>query len=360
MSDNKTYNMINNIERGNLKIIISTAIDNQFKLLILEQKQILKEYLYKTCVLFGIYFYNKNFIDQLAMNDYRDIYSIMVLLLPYYELKESNTIESLDEILFNKDDKGKKILANFNIDHSYIKSSSIEEYFENAVLLISKSLKKTANKIMPNWLNIFPYLMGNYKESMIYNNFIDLYKNKQFNLVNDVILDVDNNKLYENRFELGYDTLYGTIYKFLYKDIVKIKWMIYDIYMEGVDPKVCPVIIIICNILKINDIVNNPWIKEKDKDNDNKKVRLEQQEKLKENWNKNVLTNSNNIKYLRSLILFYLRWENDETNLKGIKLSKQCSNFIRSNIEYIEEDNEDEFDKGIYSTNQDKINEFYL
>ena len=76
---------------------------------------------------------------------------------------------------------------------------------------------------MPNWLNIFPYSMGDYAKSSINKNFIDLYKNSNFTLEND-IPDKDNIVKFANKFELGYDTLYGTIHNFLFKDIVKIKF----------------------------------------------------------------------------------------------------------------------------------------
>jgi hypothetical protein len=249
MSNNKTYNIITNTQKDTLKIIVGTAIDNIFKSLVSDQKVLLKEYLYKTCILVSIYFYNENFIDQLQMNNYQDIYSIMVLLLPYFELtKESiSKIESLEEILFNKDEKGIKLYANFYIDHAN-KNKNINSYFENIFLILSKSFKKITNKLMPNWLNIFPYTMGDYTNSSIYKNFIDLYKNSKFSLENDIILDINDTTIFANRFELTYDTLYGTIHNFLFKDIVKIKWMIYDVFLSaklsgGAKDKVCPLIV---------------------------------------------------------------------------------------------------------------------
>jgi hypothetical protein len=357
MSDNKTYNIITNTQKDTLKTIVGTAIDNIFKSLVSDQKVILKEYLYKTCILVSVYFYNENFIDQLQMNNYQDIYSIMVLLLPYFELtKESiSKIERLEEIIFNKDEKGVKLLANFIIDHAH-KEKNIISYFENIFLILSKSFKKITNKLMPNWLNIFPYSMSDYANSSINKNFIDLYKNSTFTLENDVMLDIDNTQVFTNRFELGYDTLYGTIHNFLFKDIVKIKWMIYDIFLSvkisgGAKDQVCPLIVFLCNLLDINDIVNNPWIKDKENDNnDNKdKVIIAQQDKLKEKWNKNILSNEQNIKYIASMILFYLRWERDEDNLNKLNIPKECIGIIKSNIDEIDIDKDNQ---------QDKVDEF--
>jgi hypothetical protein len=131
MSDNKTYNMLNNVEKNSLRMIISGAIDKYFKILEGNEKKMLKEYLYKTCILLSIYFYDKNFINQVQLNDCRDIYGMLVLLLPYYELNESSKIQSLEEILFNKNNKGSILLANFDIDHSYITPHTIEAYLSS-------------------------------------------------------------------------------------------------------------------------------------------------------------------------------------------------------------------------------------
>jgi hypothetical protein len=197
--------------------------------------------------------------------------------------------------------------------------------------------------------------MDNYTNSSIYKNFIDLYKNSNFTLENDVVLDINDPNVSMNNFELGYDTLYGTIHNFLFKDIVKIKWMIYDVFISakisGADKnKVCPLIVLLCNLLDINDIVNNPWVDDKnaDKNADKNKSRIVQQIKLKEKWNKDILSNEQNIKYISSMILFYLRWERDANNLKKI-IPEDCIGIIRSNINEIDIDKDDK---------QDNVDEF--
>ena len=149
------------------------------------------------------------------LNDCQDIMSLFVLLVPFYELDTSIFIESLSEI-FNNSNKNaqKKYNSTYYIDHNVKNTDDIINYFDNSLKLIEETLRKTAYKLLPNWLNIFPYTIDNYFESEIYINLNELTSNHNFEL---------------NNLKMGYNTLYGIIVNFLYNDIKKIKWMIYDI-----------------------------------------------------------------------------------------------------------------------------------
>lgn len=325
MSLNITDNNLNKDDITNINFYVYNLINNTFKNMNFSHKTLLIKYLVKVCELLGIYFYNKDLIKQLVINNYRDIYGILVLLLPYYDLTKSNNIFSLNELLFNENNKSKELSTTFYIDHNnFITDDSIEKYLINSILTITKSFKCLSNKLMPNWLNIFPYNIENYQISDIYINFLYLFNNKKFELYDD------NN----NIFKLQYETLFGTIKNFLYNDIKNIKWMIYDI-IDLEDHFICPNIIIIGELLQIQNIANKPW----------SKLNINEKKFLELNWLEVVLKNEINILYLKALILFYLRWEKQNDKLEKIKMSKKCRKIINLNIQ---DDNEDKIENIFY------------
>ena len=237
--------IINQQDIKNLYEIIDIKINEVFKKLNSNHKNILIKYLFKTCVLCDIYFHFENFVEQLIMNNCQDIFSLMNILLPYYELNKSSEISSLDDIFKNKDNKTEILESTYFVDHSeYTKNSNfIIIYFENSLKSIENTFKKISSKLLPNWLNVFPITLDDYTYSFYYKNLNELIKQKKFVLssvqnkidvsylgfIQDDSLQVDQKNI-QNNFILGYDNLYGTIYNFLFNDIKTIKWMILVIH----------------------------------------------------------------------------------------------------------------------------------
>jgi hypothetical protein len=194
--------------------------------------------------------------------------------------------------------------------------------------------------------------MNNYSTSNIYENFVYLFKKKQFNyfdnnfLLNDAFVGSNNlytvidftnlrDNLKKNNFKLGYPTLYGTIYNFMFMDIVSIKWMIYDIFIisKSGTKKILPNIIYLAERLQINKIFYTNW----DNANDHMK------KKFTYNWNKFVVDSTSatkkiNLQSLKSLTLFYLRWEKNKSAIKKLKISDACLKMLNINIEEMEDD----------------------
>ena len=109
--------------------------------------------------------------------------------------------------------------------------------------------------------------------------------------------------------------------------------MIYDL---NINNKIIPNIIYLGNKLKINPIVNKSW---------DKLSKIEQEE-LSKLWNEFINSDDTNQISLKSLLLFYIRWEKDNDNLDEI-MSKKCQNKIKRNIENNDE-NDDEIENAIY------------
>ena len=303
---------------------IVIAIDNKFTKLKFEHKNILKESLLKLCIMVAKYIpfdetmTNEKYIEQLKQNDYQDIFSLLVLLLPYFELNSCDKIVDLGDLFYDKN-KIDSLKSTYYVDHKIENDTDIITYFDASIYYINKTFSIISNKLNPNWLNIFPYTMDNYKDSDVYKQFVEYWDNSNFPAY-------DNMEYCD--FKLGYHTMYGTIKSFLYDDIKKIKWMIYDLYY---DYGICPTITVITEILEIQNIINVPWDKVDDK---SKIINL---------WN-NLTYDTSYLYIIKSLILFYLRWEKDNDTLEKLKLPKQCLKIIKTKLilDEMENENKDE------------------
>jgi hypothetical protein len=333
-----------------LNIHNKKLIDITFPNLLIEHKKIIIDSLNDIfVVLLKTIFYNKeeNFIKQMTLNNSRDILGFVTLLLPYFDFSSKDIclkIKSLDDI-FKDPNPNEKIYqqnlfkSTYYIDHntSNYKLKEYKYYFYNNTQKIINTIHKVKHKLLPNWLNIFPY---NYKNLEDLKK-IDLYKNLKTRFVYH-LFDEKNNNL-----DIGNDTLYGTITNFLYNDIYRIKWMIYD-YYEG--NTIYPSIIHICELLNINNIlVEKDYIESEKLDQKNKmffRLSKERQEILINIWN-NVISNQKNINDLTNLLLFFLKININKIN--NLKISKECKSFFKNNEEL---KNENEF--------IDKIEENYF
>ena len=313
----------------NINNTVLILVDTTFKKLVTEHKELLKKYLYDLCILLGKYFSFDNFFQQLKQNNNRDIYSLIVLLLPYYDLNKSASIVDLGELFYNKDNKSINLSSTFYYDHNIDEvnnTDTIIKYLNTSIALIQRTFASVCNKLTCNWLNIFPYTMLDYKKSDIYKEFELYHKTKKFP-------DYKYFEYYD--FKLGYHTLYGTIKSFLYDDIKDIKWMIYDINDEN---KIYPSILNIVKLLGIPNIINEPWDKLTD----------ERKNQLTDNWYQ--ITNSEFFIRFSSFIMFYLRWERDNEKLDALKLPNTCKKFIDTHLNNVSEFNELEHEKLVYTS----------
>jgi hypothetical protein len=321
------------------KIIENIIITTFIKLNKIEQK-LLTKYLYKTTMLIGYYIKNDNFVDQITMNDNQDIFSFLVLLMPYYDLNKSKNLIDLSEIFSNKDDNAKNFESSYYIDHSNV---NIEQYFIDNLLAINKTLKITGNNSLANWLNIFPYTMENIKEKEIYSNFQKKLIDKSFVNDNELFFDIETEN--ENfidfdkpKFTLGYDKLLGTITNFLYNDIKTIKWMIYDVEYQN---KIYPSIIVLSDILKCKTF-ELPYDKLTD----------EIKNTLKNNWIYIINEKLDDyFIYIKSVVLFYARWN----NFSKVNIDNKCLNVLKPKDNENIIDSIDLIDEDEYGKNTDLI-----
>jgi hypothetical protein len=348
MDINYEYNIINQKDQLFLYKTTESIIYNLFNKLNKQHQKLLIKYLFKLIMIFTVYFNDENIVKQLCINNYQDIYSLLILLLPYYDINLSKNITSLDELFLNKNNKANSFESSYYIDHYDLKDNQnyLNEYFDSCLKAINDTLSQVNTKLLPNWLNIFPYTMLNYKQSNAYKNLLSKFIKGTFTNYDIVFWNVNidsfsfkNNYFINNEFFiLGYNNLYGTIYNFLYMDIKDIKWMIFDVNVNNI---IVPNILVISQYLNISNIYHIPWNK------------LENKSFIVNNFI-NLFNNVNNNNNFKSLILFYLRWERDVQFIKLIQNIKECD-FIINNLQNLYEDNiddEDKEDKLIYDDEQ--------
>ena len=349
----------NNID--NLKKIINNLIKNTFIKLDEKQKILLSQYLFKITILFIIYFFDEKIIEQLTINNCQDIYSLLILFLPYYDVNKSNDLESLTQLISNSQNNSQKFVCTYYVDHNNI---SLQKYFKLQFYLIHETFKKCNNKILPNWVNIYPYSMINYKNSILYKNFILIFNdiNSFYNNIlkyeetseeeNDIkekkdedIKELELNDLInisKNIFLLGIDTLYGCIYSFLYNDIKNIKWMIFDNNYDN--KEMLPYIIIIGNELNINNIASTTF----------KQINETDKLSILKNWS-NFISLPKNYDIIISLILFFLRYEKNSYKIKDFNLDPECLKYLKK---FILNEDITEFDENlVFNKNDNKFRE---
>jgi dephospho-CoA kinase len=337
---------------NNLFEIINVKINEKFKNLNLKHKNLIKKYLLYACVICTYYFQINNPVEQFGMNNSQDIFSIFNMLFPYYELNQSAEIFSLDELFLNKKDKASELQSTYYVDHTELLNDSdyLEKYLSNSLKSLSNTFSKVSSKLLPNWLNIFPHTLQDYKSSLLYKNFLFkiLYEPEGFKLDDDLIYtngsshkDFNYSSIgsYDYNFILGYNNLYGCIYNFLYNDIKVIKWMIFDkVYNKIVYPN----IVLLGNELGINDITEYKW----------EQLEIEKQKSIIKNWN-SMVRSGEYLDTIKSLIIFYLRYEYDLNKLNSLKLDKKCINLVKNKISIDSFDNDEKDEYNIYENNED-------
>ena len=319
-------------------------IDIIFPNLLSEHKQLIVDSLNKIfdVLLKTIFKNNKNnFINQMKLNDSRDILGFITLLLPYFDFSSKEItikIKSLDDI-FKDPDPSNIIFTNnifkstYYIDHDTLNYTLTEykQYFFNNTQKIINTINKVKFKLYSNWLNIFPIGFKNNNidyENEVYKNLKIRWEKKDFNYESDNIL-------------LGFDTLFGTISNFLYNDICTIKWMIYDYYRGD---EIYPSIIHISELLNINNILNEEYdITSFNINNNNNifyRLPIERQITLKKIWD-NVILETKNINNLTNLLLFFLK--KNIYKIDNYNISNECKLFFKNSREL--KDDKEEIDK---------------
>lgn len=178
----------------NLIEISQNAIKTQFPKLILSDaiylKQLLADILTKIGLLLNIGI--DSFVEQLALNNYKNACDIINVMLPFINDEYKSELVSLDDIAtvtlgsksydvdlqepkykysniqYNRCDTINKTEAVIDIKH---------EIAVNCNLLV-ETMIMMANRLFPNWSDILPLTLNDFKNSELYKNTIDVSNSK--------------------------------------------------------------------------------------------------------------------------------------------------------------------------------------
>ena len=183
-------------------------------------------------------FFYLNKEEQWKQNNYRDIKGVILMLLPYIDDKNRDSMVDLNQFLYSKlknnipkslleEDRNALLKTDFKYSNMALgllqyNSDDLLELYENGKKLIYiiiehnytgilKTLQMMNGKYYVNWINIIPII--NYKES-------ELYKRTVFGLRNHIL-----NK--DDYYGLWAGDIYNVIKNKLYDDIKPIKFLIY-------------------------------------------------------------------------------------------------------------------------------------
>ena len=168
------------------------------------------------------------YYDQFYQNDFRDIKSVINLLLPYID--DKNGTYELHKQINSLADIANPNITNINYDRS-LNEDTIYKFGEkdlevNYNLLID-TLNVISNKLYVNWLNCLPYTLTNYKKSLLWK---ESYKfNEKTNKID--FGDISKISKIRNNFDYYgihiYD-IYNCCNQFLFQHILPTKWLLYE------------------------------------------------------------------------------------------------------------------------------------
>ncbi len=288
------------------KDIYINSFESYFKKLNTFDKDILKKY-YKNLLItiyFAFFANNTNlevFKEKMSQNNFSDSVAILLLLLPFINSSEdTNEITSFNDMVKKKykdinikEITPKYVYTNFQYhrcDRKTISEINFEEdYLKHNYYFLINTIKQMSNKLYINWFDVIPYNMVEYQNDKLFKNTKKLFTEsrlKNYDYLEKADISIDEQYI-ENLQCLSIGDLYETFTNELFYQVKKVKWLIYDIYVDNLKQPI-PL------VLALNQMLRNTLIQNINVDWEN--LPLEGRELFAERWN-NILnlakTNSN-------------------------------------------------------------------
>lgn len=227
---------------------LSAVINKTFGSLISDHKNILLDYLTDIIDVIAVRFnfdLDKRDVyeQQFRQNNYKDAVGLLYLLLPFInENQNKNDIKSLNDLYIDKNNGDidiTKVAPKYkysNLQYGRCKrnlpnSSSIEisfskEHLEHNYILLLDTIKTISNKLYTNWINVRPVSdINNYYPYIVTNELIKNNAVKEWD-----IMDKESNTKYLNSMDAS--EMYNIISNYWFHEIVDIKWILYEIYLD--------------------------------------------------------------------------------------------------------------------------------
>jgi hypothetical protein len=210
---------------------------------------------------FGFYEQKDNFVEQLRQNNYRDATGILFLLLPFInDTADKSNIKSFNDIYTAKQNINTDIAKQepryiySNLQYGRCNRTApiteiqfSEEHMAHNFYLLCDTVRIVSNKLFTNWINIVPFkdtdrisfnnsTVNAYKMNIMKAKNLDFYN---FNPKSDISLtNIDDSELNDKLNRVQIDDIYDTITNDMYYAIKDIKWLIYEVVINGLR---CPV-----------------------------------------------------------------------------------------------------------------------
>lgn len=286
------------------KLIYSNVVESVFPKLRNDHKDILHEYLIGSVQMLALchnFYENKHdFIYKLKQNNYKDLRWFLTLLLPYMnqEIKKMSELTSFDELYalrFDAIDHDTRTEINrsgiddinyvepkyvfTNIQYNRVKriNESNEQYYESTKFdkthiehnyyLLLESIKTTRYKLHVNWIDIIPYRLDNFTESVLYKETVKKHIKGEYSewdpkghyQINKIRDDNAIAQLKDKISGLNIEDIYDTISLDLYEAMVPFKWLIYDVRVlkQGDDSHIMTLIYLLDILLFITPCYTN-------------------------------------------------------------------------------------------------------
>lgn len=251
--DNTTNNICNNV------------VTQIFPNLIQQDQDLLTTYLFGIINFIALRFNfdetKKNkYILQFTQNNNKDLIGFLLMLLPYITDDNNDNkikLKSLNDLYIQKTNNvdinnGEPKYTYTNLQYGRCKRVNDKtakeipfnkQHLDDNYELLKDTISQVSNKLYVNWVNVRPYRL-------------DYFNTPLFKLTNDIVM---NNKLsldVTNSIHVG--EMYNILTNYVYKDILNIKWILYDVYENNTPYKFLYMLNKVLNIENcIKDITNN-------------------------------------------------------------------------------------------------------
>jgi len=309
---------------------------------------------------------------KLSQNNYKDVRWMIRMLLPYIDdqLKNINEINSFDQIYkdrkSNVDINLEPPLYNYtNIQYDrctvqngeYQEISYNEKHLRDNYYLLIESIMKSRYKLSVNWIDIVPVYESQYQELDVYKNTMTLYDAKNIRRIEPMEVETMVNNLSNNPINqtilnsIGLDDIYNTISLNMYEQIVRHKWMLFDIFVTtNGNARLFPLIIILGYIIDLSNCIHNRrWEECEDENNKFKEeweiivnmMEKEEEQLFNFQYLETVMGLSYDDKFniIRPIVMFFDKMYNSDSDAKDNKYIPLKRNPLSEEDDTIDQEN---------------------
>lgn len=272
--------MYNSFVDNNFRTILKKVVNREFEKLLADEQSFLLNHLEDIINVISNRFcfdmYKKNsYIHQFTQNDYRDIIAILYIILPFIK-GDTKKITALSEIYNKKvvdvninNEEPNYIYSNFQYgrcirddgNKRIMEKPFSRSFIDQNVILLKQTIDIISNKLYVNWLDVRPFTLTNYKESLLYQE-----TKKHFDNFNLVEWDYGTtNKDYKG---LYIGDFYNVLVNDLFHNMEDIKWVLYDSFpiIYNQLNYLIPFIVVLGEVVPLNQLANKISWKQLDYD----------------------------------------------------------------------------------------------